>query len=94
MSFIMFCRIGQIPELGHLANYYITCKNKGFDSRPAHAYAGAPADPAHRARKLRDRDGVFAADAGVLLQLLVVCAVCERRKSQSRKGMYDRVTGS
>ena len=42
------------------------------------------------ARKLRDRDGVFA---GVRL---VMCVVCERRKSQSDKELeiYDRVTGS
>ena len=47
MSFIAFCRIGPIPELGHLANYEITCKNKGFNSRPAHAGA----DPAHSAQR-------------------------------------------
>ena len=46
MSFILFCRTGPIPEMGHLANYQLTCKNKGFDSRPACA-RGAGAGPAH-----------------------------------------------
>ena len=40
------------------------------------------------ARKLRNRNGVFAG------MMLVMCVVCERRKSQSHKEISDRVTGS
>ena len=46
MPFILFCKIGPIPELGTLATYQITHKNKGSDGRPTRAGAV----PAHRRR--------------------------------------------